>query len=325
MLDIVLVVVFIALVALASFLSLAEVSLLRVQRVSLEADAEPGDTTVRRVLRLLDELPLVLNTVLLVVLFTQVTAAAVSGALASRWFGGLGVTIATFVVTMVLFVYAEVIPKTLALRAPDRSVRIVALPLQILVAVARPVTRALLFIANAHMPGAQDDEATVFTERELRMLTAEAAKAGEIDPTDLEFVERSFDFGDKRARDVLVPRDDVIVAERTMPVDDALELALAHGHRRLPVCEGGLQGILGVVRVRELMQAVRSDEPVDLESLLREVLRVRTDEPLVSILNRMQTSGARFAVVIAVNGEAEGIATVEDVVAELVGEIEEDD
>lgn len=325
MLDIVLVVVFVGLVALASFLSLAEVSLLRVQRVSLEAEAEPGDTAVRRVLTLLDELPLVLNTVLLVVLFTQVTAAAVSGALASRWFGGLGVTIATFVVTMVLFVYAEVIPKTLALRAPDRSVRIVALPLQVLVSIARPFTRALLAIANAHMPAGDDDEATVFTERELRMLTAEAARAGEIEHGDLELVERSFDFGDKRARDVMVPRDDVIVAERSLHVDEALELALMHGHRRLPVCEGGLQGIIGVVRVRELAMVVRSGETPPLESLIREVLRVRTDEPLASVLTRMQSTGARFAVVIEVNGRVDGIATVEDVVAELVGEIEEDD
>jgi Mg2+/Co2+ transporter CorB len=220
MLDIVLVMVFVGLVGLASFLSLAEVALLRVKRVSLEAEAQPADATVRRVLGLLDELPLVLNTVLLVVLFTQVTAAAVSGSLAARWFGGLGVTIATFVVTMVLFVYAEVIPKTLALRSPDRSVQFVALPLQLLVAVARPFTRALLAVANAHMPAGDDDEASVFTERELRMLTAAAAEAGEIERGDLELVERSFDFGDKRARDVMVRRGSVIVAELVGEIEE---------------------------------------------------------------------------------------------------------
>ncbi len=330
-LDALLVLLLAILLVGSAFLALAEVALLRVQRVSLAADAdpadpaEPGDASAERVLRLLDELPVVLNTVLLVVLFAQVCAAAVSGYLAQRWFGGIGVTVVAIVVTIVLFIYAEVIPKTMALRAPQRSARRVARPVRVLVTVLRPVTRALLAISDAHLRGGESGVRTHFTEQELRTLTLEAAQAGAIEVEDAVLVERSFEFGDARVGDVRVPRDRIVAADVSMKVAEALELALEHGHRRLPVTDGGLDDIVGVVRLRDLAAATASSEPQPaVGEFASAPLVVSPMESVAEVLKRMQATGRRFAVVAEAGGPTEGIVTIEDLVAELVGEIEED-
>jgi CBS domain containing-hemolysin-like protein len=154
---------------------------------------------------------------------------------------------------------------------------------------------------------------------------ADAARAGEIEAEDVDLVERSFDFGDMRVRDVYVPRPDVVAADVSMPVAEALELAIEHGHRRLLVSAGGLDDLVGVVRLRDLAAAVGSADSPDIASLVAEPLRVSTADRVAAVLRRMQSSGRRFAVVTGRGGATEGIVTVEDIVAELVGEIEEDD
>lgn len=325
-LDAILVVLLAILLVGSAFLALAEVALLRVQRVTFAAEADPADASAGRVLRLLDELPVVLNTVLLVVLFAQVCAAAISGYLAQRWFGGIGVTVVAMVVTIVLFIYAEVIPKTMALRAPQRSARRVARPIRVLVTVLRPVTRGLLAIADAHMPGGESSVRTHFTEQELRSLMVESAQAGAIEEEDAVLVERSFDFGDVRVGEVRVPRDRIVAADLSMDVAEALALALEHGHRRLPVTDGGIDAIVGVVRLRDLAAATASSGArPEVGELASAPLVVSPVESVAEVLRRMQATGRRFAVVAERGGPTEGIVTIEDLVAELVGEIEEDD
>ena len=111
------------LVACLFVLAMVEASLLHVRRSAVAADAANGDRGSQRLLGLLDELPTVMNTVLLAVLLVQVSSTAIAGALAQRWFGGTGITIATIAVTVVLFIYGEAIPKTIAIADPARYAR----------------------------------------------------------------------------------------------------------------------------------------------------------------------------------------------------------
>lgn len=324
-LIVVLLVVLIALMVVAGVLAAAEVALLRVPRVSVEVNAEAGDRRARILSGLLDDLPLVLNTVLLAVLFVQLSAASISGYLAQRWFGGLATTVATAIVTLVLFVYSEAIPKTLAVRSPLRLGLVLARPLAALVRVIGHLTRVLLWVADAQTPGVGATARTAFSEGELRLLAEQSAEAGEIEHADAALVNRSFQFGDTRVGDVFVPRDQVVAVQESMTPGQALTLAVEFGHRRLPVYRGDLDSISGVVRLRDLAVAAHAGTPATIVSLAQPTMRVERDMPVAEVLAKMQGSGRRFCVVADQAGSTEGILTIEDIVAELVGEIEEPD
>jgi CBS domain containing-hemolysin-like protein len=312
-----------ALILISAFLAAAETALLRVPRVRLEVAAEKGDRSAARLLRLVHDLPRVLNTVLLTVLLVQVGAATIAGVVAERHFGNTGVTIASVVLTVVMFIYTEAIPKTVAVRHPLFMARLVALPVAALAWVTRPVVAVLLFLADLQAPGKGVPSSATVTEPELRRLAAEAAAAGEIAAADLDLIERSFTMGDKPIGDITVPRPNIVAIPLDLPLGDALDRALRSGHRRLPVHRGDLDDISGVVRLRDLAAAVAAGWPTTLAELQQPVLTVVETRKVRDVLHDMQASGHHLAVVIDEHGGTTGIVTVEDAVAELVGDIGE--
>ncbi|MDH4144201.1 MAG: CNNM domain-containing protein [Acidimicrobiia bacterium] len=304
-------------------LALAETSLLHVRRSAAAVEADLGDRRAAGLVLLLDDLPRVMNTVLLVVLLAQVAAAGIAGELARRWFGGSGLTIATAAVTMVLFIYGEAIPKTLAVRHPlGVALRLVA-AVRCLRDLARPVVRVLVWIADVQTRESGVDAVTGVSEAELRHLAGVAASAGHIEPSDAELIERSFIFGDLHVGQICVPRRDMVAVSMDTSVASALRTAIAAGHRRLPVFEAGLERVAGFVRMRDLADASSADPDATVAGRVQEVLTVPASERLTDLLRLMQRSGRHLAVVLDEAGRTKGIATIEDVVEELVGTIED--
>jgi len=313
------------LVVAAAFLAASETALLRVPRVRLEVAAERGDRPAARLLRLLHDLPKVLNAVLLAVLLVQVSAATIAGVVAARHFGNTGVTIASVLLTVVMFIYAEAIPKTVAVRHPVAVARFVAWPVVVLATVTRPVVAVLLFLADLQAPGKGIPSSSTVTEPELLRLAAEAAAAGEIAPADLDLIERAFAIGDTPVGAVAVPRPDVIALPLETPLGEALDLALRSGHRRLPVYRHDLDGITGVVRLHDLAAAVSAGWPSTLAEVQQPALVVAETRTVLAVLRDMQATRRHLAVVIDEHGGTTGIVTVEDAVEQLVGEFEEAD
>jgi CBS domain containing-hemolysin-like protein len=314
----------VALILIAIVLAAAEAALLRVSRVRAAVLAEDGDRRAARVLRLVEDLPQVMNAVLLVVLLVQIGAATIAGVIAERHFGNLGVTIASVVLTLVMFVYAEAIPKTVAVRNPIGVARQVAAPVALLARLLRPLVRVLVAFADLQAPGRGLASPEV-TEAELRRLAVEAADAGEIAPSDLELMERAFAAGDELTAAIMVPRPDVVGLSAETGLREALEVAVAQGHRRLPVFRGDLDDVLGVVYLRDLARAVADSDDVTLEDLVRPVVAVPETRRVVDLLSDLQKARRTIAVVIDEHGGTAGIATIEDVVEEIVGTISEPD
>lgn len=305
----------------ASILGAAEAALLRVPRVRIEIAAENGDKRSRTMVGLLNELPRVLNTVLLVVLLVQISAATLAGLLASRLFGSVGVTLASFLLTFVLFVYSEAIPKTYAVRHPETVARATAPLVQFLSWLLRPAVSLLVWFADLQAPGTGVASPTAPTEEELILLATEAADVGTIDESDRVLIDRAFELGDLRVDDVYVPRLDIIAIADTATVRGALKLAIRSGHRRLPVYAGDVDNIVGVVHLRDLAAAalVTPDESVTTRST--EPLVVPESRRIVELIDDMQGAGIHFAVVIDEYGGTAGIVTIEDIVARLFDSI----
>ena len=316
-----LILLLVVLLVAAAYLGAAEAAMIRVRASAVEVLVADGDRRARLLGRLVDDLPRVLNTVLLSVLLVQIGAATVTGLLAERWFGNLGITLTSIALTLVMFVYAEAIPKTYALRNPLRVAKSTAPLLRVLTIVLRPVVSVLIGFADFQAPGQGIAGTAGVTEDELRRLAAEAVRAGEIAHSDHLLMERSFRLGDQRVDEILVPRIDVVSVSAATSVREALDVALRAGHRRLPVHEGAADNITGLVRLRDLAGAVAAGRDDNVESLSRPVLIVPESKRVFALLREMQRTNCHFAVAVDEHGGMAGILTIEDVVEELVGNV----
>ncbi|MGI9606529.1 MAG: hemolysin family protein [Acidimicrobiales bacterium] len=321
MADIPLLAALVVLFLAAVFLAAAEASLLRVPRIRVEVLAEQGDHGAARLLRLLEDLPRVMNTVLLAVLLVQIGAATLSGVFAERHFGGIGITFTSIVLTIVLFVYAESIPKTYAVRQPLAVARFVARPVKGLTWLLRPLVSVLVRFADLQTPGEAVVGRVWVSEDELRRLAAEAADVGEIEPSDVELVEAAFDLGDATVAKVLVPRPDIVAVASERSMKDALDIALTSGHRRMPVYRGDLDNIIGFVRLRDLAAAVSKNQDGTVGDIAMTHLVVPENKQVFELLREMQAAGRHIAVAVDEHGGTAGIVTIEDLVAELVGQV----
>ncbi len=322
--DIVLIIVFVVAFAAAVFLAAAETSLLRISSVRAVTLAKEGGRRGKRLAQLIDRLPRVLNTVLLTALLSQIVAATVVGILAERWFGSVGVTLSSFVLTMFLFIYAEAIPKTYAVRHPDRVGLAVSGPVAVLDWVLRPVVWLLVAIADLQAPGKGITTSPTVTEGELRLLAGRAAAEGEIEASDVELIERVFRFGDRRTDDIMVPRTQVVGVPSETTVEKAIQVALKAGHRRLVVYEDDLDDVTGIARLRDLVAVPPDRAGFPVGHLSQEPLVVPETKRIVALLREMQETGTHLAVVVDEHGGMAGLVTVEDIAEELLGSISAD-
>lgn len=321
MTDIPLLVALVVLFAAAVFLAAAEASLLRLSRVRVEVLAEQGDQGAARLLRLVNDLPRVMNTVLLVVLLVQIGAATLTGVIAERHFGGIGITITSIILTIVLFVYAEAIPKTVAVSRPLAVARMVAPVVEALTWLLRPIVSLLVRFADLQAPGQGIAGQIGVSEEELRRLAMEAAEEGSIEPSDAELMEAAFQLGDATVEEILVPRPDIVAVASDRSFEEALDIALASGHRRVPIFEGDLDHITGVVRLRDLAAVVARSQPGTVGDIAVAPMLVPETKRVIELLREMQANGRHFAVAVDEHGGTAGIVTIEDVVSELVGEV----
>ena len=322
--DLALLLLLLVLLIAAFVLGASEAALLRVQRVRVEVAAAEGDRRSARLMHLLDDLPQVLNTVLLVVLLVQIGAATVVGMLSGRHFGNLGVTIASVALTVVLFVYAEAIPKTYAVRHPYRVARATQPILSALTLVLRPVVSVLVWFADLQAPGSGIAASTTVTEDELRRLASHAAVEGSIDGSDRELMERAFEMGDRTVDEILTPRTDMVAVGAETTIAEALDVAIHSGHRRLPVFQDDLDHIRGVVRLRDLAAAITDSPDALVTTVATRELVVPETKRVIELLAEMQTAGVYLALAIDEHGGTAGIVTIEDVVAELVGRVSDE-
>lgn len=319
--DIPLVLLLVVLFGTAVYLGAAEAAMIRVRPTAIEVLADRGDRRAARLLRLLHDLPRVMNTVLLVVLLVQIGAATVTGILAQRHFNKLGITAASVVLTLALFVYAEAIPKTYALRHPTVVAKATTPLLTILRTGFHPLVSLLVWFADLQAPGHGVAGSAAVSAAELGRLAAKAAEVGEITPGDLELMERALRLGDVHVDQIFVPRVDVVSVAESTEVRAALEVAIESGHRRLALYEDRPDNITGIVRLRDLARSVADGLDHQVGDIARPVLVVPESKSVAELLREMQMSGRHFAVAIDEHGSTAGIVTIEDVVEELVGEV----
>ncbi|MEA3019440.1 MAG: magnesium and cobalt exporter, family [Actinomycetota bacterium] len=319
------VVAIVVLVAFAALLAAAETALTNLPRAKALALEEEGRRGVSSLLRLLQHRERYLSPVLLLILMCHLTTAAIVGLLAQSYVGPVGIALSVVVVVAVIFVIAEAAPKTWALQHPERTALFVAPIVAVLAGFPplRALTRFLIGLSNVLLPGKGRPDGPVVSEEELLAFAEVAMEEGEIESEERELIHSIIDFGDTVAREVMVPRPDMVTAEATSPVDEVIELVLQHGYSRIPVVgDGGVDDVVGIVYAKDLMRAAR--EARNAESCLtfvRPALFVPETKKVAELMREMQATKQHMAIVVDEYGGTAGLATLEDLIEELVGEI----
>ena len=270
----------------------------------------------------------VLNPVLFLVLVCHLSIATIVAVVAYEHWGRSAVLVALGIELVVLYVAAEAAPKTWALQNTDVAAVRVAPLVRALAALAplRWILRLLIGLANLLVPGKARKEGPSVSEDELLALAGVAAEASVIEPSERALIESIIEFGDTIAREVMVPRTEMVTVGDDFRVDAAIEVAIAHGFSRLPAYgQGGIDDITGIVYAKDLMRAERdghSEEPI--RDLLRPARVVPETKRVAELLREMQSEQFHIAIVIDEYGGTAGLVTLEDVIEELVGEIQDE-
>lgn len=312
----------------SAFFSGSETALLRIRGTDLEEDIkEPKGPSVLAARELLRSLQRLLVTVLLGNNIVNTLGAAVASALAVRYLGdSWGIVIATAIMTVVVFLFGEVMPKAFAASHPKRVAYLVALPLYLLHQLLRPLH--LLydrfidpFIERlAGEPGAAPQMSSV---EELMRLARGAEAQTPTSDRPVGIIAAAARAVDMTVADIMVPRTEVVAFSVDTPPADLLTSVLEEGYTRVPIYEGSIDRILGVAHLKDLVELTR-DPAGDVRRTLRPVLQVPERKRILELLTDMQNAFVHFAVVKDEFGVTLGIVTQEDILEELVGEIRDE-
>jgi len=321
-LEFVLIVVLIGFVAV---LGASEVAITRVNRVRAYRFVEEGRRGAGSLLRVAENPAPYLNVVLLLTLLSTIGGTTMATTLAVRSLGGPGEWVATIVMTVLLFVFADVTPKTFAIMQTDR----VALRLAPLIVMLRrlvgPVATALVRFANVVMPGKGLPQGPFITEAEIRQLAEVASEEEQIEEGEVQLIHSIFEFGDTIVREVMVPRPDIVAIEADRPLRDVQALVLQHGYSRLPVYDDDLDNVVGFIYAKDVLKALhQGKQDMPLRDVCRPAHFVPESKKAADLLREMQREKFHVALVTDEYGSVVGLVTLEDLLEELVGEIEDE-
>jgi CBS domain containing-hemolysin-like protein len=323
------------LILLNAFFVAAEYGLVTARRTRMVELHHQGNRRARAALRITSDPPQFIAAMQLGVTLTSLGIGALGEHTLTKEFDNwmatiLAVLIAYAILTFFHVVIGELVPKGVALGHAEGTALAVSSPVRAFFTVFGPViwllrisTNAVLRLFGMQEPGAEREP---LSEAELRMLLSRSSQEGEIEHEEQQMIDKVFVFGDKEAADVMVPRPEVAAVSITLPPEQALASVLDSPYTRYPVYREDLDDVIGVLHVRDLFTAMheRGLASVRLEELLRPAYVVPETKDLASLLQDFRRTNNHFAVVVDEYGGMAGICTLEDLIEEIVGEIEDE-
>ena len=315
--------IIVVLLVVLIFLAVAEMGLSQMTKPKAAAMAEAGLRQGRALKDLVDQPERWVNPLLLSVNICQTVQATLTGVVAGRAFGAVGVVVGVVVNVVVFFVLAEAVPKTYAVLYPERAALATARGTRLLVTFPplRVVSGWLIKLTNVVVKGKGLEKGPFVSEQELLGIVEAAVHDDVIEEGERELIESIIEFGDTVTREVMVPAPDMVTVPQTVTVSDAVEVAIEHGYSRLPVI-GDDDDVKGLAFMKDLVRAERDGRGADsIETSMRHVVVIPENMPVSKLMRRMQTEKFHLAVVADEYGAIAGLITLEDCLEELVGEI----
>jgi len=311
-----------ALIVATGFFAMSETAIIRTNRARAYRLAEEKRRGAASLLKIVENVAPYLNVVLLLTLLATIGGTTLATIFTARHLHRWSELVSTAVMTILLFIFAEVTPKTWAVQQTDKWALRVA---PILIAVHRsigPLAAVLVRVANAIMPGRGLPQGPLATEDEIRAMAEVASEEAAIEEDEKDLIHSIFEFGDTLVREVMVPRPDMVCVPVDSGLRNVLDVILRHGYSRIPVYRGELDEIVGVVYAKDVLRHLHAGkENVPLDSIMREAYFVPETKKLSELLREMQQRRVHIALVTDEYGSVAGLVTIEDLLEEIVGEI----
>ncbi|MET4106656.1 hemolysin family protein [Hymenobacter sp. UYP22] len=333
----------ILLVVANGFFVAAEFALVKVRLSQMELRAQSGNRLAQLTLRLLHKLDAYLSATQLGITLASLLLGwvgekvvveivlriihALGYEITEAGAHGIAVPISFGLITLLHIVFGELVPKSLAIQRAEATSIVVAVPLQFFYYITFPVIWVMNSISNAilRLIGiAPASEHEVHTTEELRLLLDQSKQGGEIQDSEHELLENVFEFNDRMVKQIMVPRTKLSAIDVNTPEEAVLEAVYNEGFSRIPVYQGNIDNIVGVLYVKDLLQIIRQQQPIELAKIMRPAYFVPETKKINRLLRQFQRKHMHMAIVSDEFGGVSGIVTMEDIVEELVGEIQDE-
>lgn len=323
--DVTQLIILLILLGLSAFFSSAETALTTVNKIRIRNLAEDGNKRAKTVLKITDDSGKMLSAILIGNNIVNLSAASLTASLAYS-FGGSMVAIASGILTVLILLFGEITPKTMATIHAEKMALIYALSISIFMKVMTPV----IFIINGLSIGAlfllrvdPNSKNDLMTETELRTIVDVSHEDGVIESDEREMIYNVFDLGDAKAKDVMVPRVHVTFADVNSTYEELLDIFREDKFTRLPIFEDTTDNVVGTINMKDLLLYDNTKE-FHIRDILREAYFTYEYKNISELLVEMRQASFNIAIVLDEYGETAGLITLEDILEEIVGEIHDE-
>lgn len=316
----------IILLLLSAFFSSAETAMTTVNQIRIMALSDQGDRRAARLLKILNQKPKMLSTVLIGNNIVNISASSLTTTLVISVFGNAVVGVATGLLTLLVLILGEITPKTLATIHAEK----LALSYSAIIAMLMTLLTPVIFLINQLSFGLMrllrvdpNAKANPMTEQELRTLVDVGHEDGVIESDERQMINNVFDFGDSKAMDIMVPRIDMTYVKAESTYDEVIDIFKNTRFTRLPVIEDSTDSIIGILNMKELL-LVDKKEHFSVRTTMREPFFTFEHKNTSTLLDEMRSKSINFAIVLDEYGATAGLITLEDILEEIVGDIRDE-
>lgn len=320
------IVVLIVLLLLSAFFSSAETALTTVNKIRMRTLAEDGNKRAAKVLTVTDNSAKMISAILIGNNIVNLSASSIATALAIKLFGSMGAGIATGILTLLILIFGEISPKTLATIHADEISLTYAGIISFLMKILTPVIFLMNSLSMAFLKLLRvnpNDSRLVLTENELRTIMDVGHESGVIETEEHEMINNVFDFTDAEAKEIMIPRIDMTLVSVDASYQELLDIYRETRYTRLPVYEESNDNVIGIMNVKDLLLCEDQDN-FSIRDIMRTPFFTYEHKNTAELFSQMQESSINIAIVLNEYGTTAGLITMEDLLEEIVGEIHDE-
>lgn len=316
---------FFILVILSAFFSGSETAFMSVNRVKIKEKVQRGDEHAAKVDKLLQDQTKLLTTILIGNNLVNIAASSIATAVSIELFGSKGVGIATGVVTLLILIFGEITPKSLGNNRAVDFAKTAAVPLFYLEKILAPFIYLFTKVVNLLVKDKNLISSAFLSEEEIRRFVEVSQREGVIKETEQEMIQSVFDFDDTLVKEIMIPRIDIVCIEKSSTLEELINLGVEKGHSRIPVYEESIDNIIGLIYIKDLLELlINEDQNSAIKDFVKPIYFIPEGKPINQLLSEMKDRKEHMAIVVDEYGGTSGLITIEDLLEEIVGDIQDE-
>jgi putative hemolysin len=314
--------VIVLLIFLSSFFAAAEMAFVTVDKIKVKEESVKGRKNAILLEKLLEDPDEVVSAIVIGNNLANITASILAGALATSLVGNIGVGIATAVMTLLIVIFGEAVPKAYGIHN-NKFAFLVSKPIYAIRGVFYPLVKAFSVVSDMflHLLGKEQRKKTVVTEEQVKKLIALGVHEGTIQKDEQKLIEEIFDFDETKVAEVYVPLEKVVSVPENKSIEELLKISAETGFSRFPVYRDNKEDIVGIAHVKD---ALLRDVHTPVKEIMREIITISPKMKADDVLREMQRNKVHMAVLQSKEGKIIGLVTLEDLIEEIFGEISDE-